>query len=63
MLLYRFILGGYYSLRFRTLKDKHQKLLRFIVLNTAMFQPQYNDFFDPHEPIEQIQYVDLLMNE
>ncbi|CAF4362627.1 unnamed protein product [Rotaria socialis] len=51
-----FFKGGYYSLRFRTSKDKQQTLLRFIVLNTAMFQPQYNDFFDLHEPIEQIQW-------
>ncbi|CAF3750258.1 unnamed protein product [Rotaria magnacalcarata] len=51
-----FFKGGYYSLRFRTSKDKQQTLLRFIVLNSAMFQSQYNDFFDLHEPIEQIQW-------
>jgi hypothetical protein len=32
-------------------------MLRFVVLNSAMFQTGLADSFDPHEAIEQIEYV------
>lgn len=48
-----YYLGGYYSIRYPSQKQN----LRFIALNTVMFQPQYSDHFDPNEPIQQIEYV------
>ncbi len=61
MLIYRFILGGYYSIRYRTSKQNNQIMLRFVVLNTAMFQPQYADSFYSNEAIQQIEYVKTLI--
>jgi hypothetical protein len=57
LLQHIFLLGGYYSIRHQTLKDNNQINLRFIVLNTVMFQPQHVDQFDLNDPIEQIEYV------
>jgi hypothetical protein len=57
LFLYRFILGGYYSLRYQSLKDNNQTYLRFVALNTAAFQPQYMQHFDADEAIQQIEYV------
>jgi hypothetical protein len=37
--------------------NKASKALRFVVLNTAMFQPQYADYFDIDEAFRQIEYV------
>jgi hypothetical protein len=59
-LLYRYILGGYYSIRYQSFEqdDRPEKsFLRFVVLNTAMFQPDYVDYFDKNEIIDQISYV------
>ncbi|CAF4040933.1 unnamed protein product [Rotaria sp. Silwood2] len=56
-----FLKGGYYSIRFRTLINKRQTFLRFIALNTAMFQPQYMDYFDSNEPNEQIMWFNKTM--
>jgi len=36
-------------------------MLRFVVLNTAMFQPQYADSFHSNEAIQQIEYVKTLI--
>ncbi|CAF0876218.1 unnamed protein product [Rotaria sp. Silwood1] len=58
-----FLKGGYYSLNFRPLKNKPQTVLRFIALNTAMFQPQYMDYFDSNEPNEQIEWFNKTMFE
>ena len=44
------LLGGYYSIRSST-------NLRFIALNTAMFQPHLTDHFDSNEALEQIEFV------
>jgi hypothetical protein len=55
--MYGFILGGYYSIRHQTLKGNNQINLRFVALNTAMFQQQYADHFDSNEPLQQIEYV------
>ncbi|CAF4437866.1 unnamed protein product, partial [Adineta steineri] len=49
--------GGYYTLRHHTLKENKQIILRFVVLNSVMFQARYEDFFDSNEPIQQIEYV------
>lgn len=46
----RFLSGGYYSILSPT-------NLRFIALNTAMFQPHLLGFFDSREASEQIEYV------
>jgi len=52
-----FLRGGYYSLRHQTYKKTNRLTLRFVVLNTAMFQPQYSSYFNSNEPMEQIEYV------
>ena len=55
-MLHRFTLGGYYSIRHRASNEYNQTVLRFVVLNTAVFQPYYGDYFHPADAIEQIQY-------
>lgn len=53
----RNILGGYYSIRRQTFEDKNSKntsFIRFVVLNTVMFQPAYIQYFDSNEIIDQI---------
>ncbi|CAF3918527.1 unnamed protein product [Rotaria sordida] len=59
--LQTFLKGGYYSIRFQALKTKQQTMLRFIALNTAMFLPQYTDYFDLNEANEQIEWFNKTM--
>ena len=49
-----FLLGGYYSIRYPTYRDTIPINLRFIVLNTVMFQSMNDDIFDSNEAMEQI---------
>jgi len=60
LLLYKYILGGYYSIRYQSFglnNHKEKSFLRFVILNSAMFQPDYVEFFDTNEAIDQISYV------
>lgn len=57
LLVCRSLLGGYYFLRYQPIKRQDQTYLRFVVLNTAMFQPQHITSFDPDEAQRQIEYV------
>ena len=56
-MLYRFILGGYYSMRHRVSNESNQTVLHFVVLNTVMFQPQYADYFSSNDAAQQIEYA------
>ncbi len=59
-MFYKYILGGYYSIRCQSFGQDNQQeksFLRFVVLNSAMFQPEYVEFFDTNEAIDQISYV------
>ncbi|CAF1272776.1 unnamed protein product [Adineta ricciae] len=58
-----FLKGGYYSIRFQTLRNNKQVMLRFVVLNTGMFQPYILDFFNTKDAIEQIEWFNRTMSE
>ncbi|UJR35397.1 hypothetical protein I4U23_028154 [Adineta vaga] len=58
-----FFQGGYYSIRHRTLQENDQITLRFVVLNTAMFQPHLLESFDTNDILQQIEWFNRTMSD
>jgi len=58
-----FLRGGYYSYRYRPKNGNDGRLLRFVTLNTGMFEPRNVKYFDPDEGLKQIEWFNRTMAE